>query len=76
MLEREFFIINAQKYLPILEKYSNKGLKELIDEIEIEKELFCISRMEYKGFIGTIEYSEDDDMFFGKIIKHKRPCFI
>ena len=26
--------------------------------------------MEYKGFVGTVEYSEEDGRFFGKVLEN------
>lgn len=28
--------------------------------------------VEYKGYIGTIEYDEEDELYYGKLLKNKR----
>ena len=30
--------------------------------------------MEYKGYVGSVEFSEPDGLFFGKVIKAASTC--
>lgn len=33
-----------------------------------------MGNLKYKGYTGSVEYSEDDDCLFGKVIRMSKDC--
>jgi len=71
MLGRAFFKLYIKDFLPKLASSSPNNVQKQIDEIANKKEMFMKSHMAYKGFIGTIEYSTEDKVYFGKLLNIK-----
>lgn len=68
VLERLFFIKHVDYFLPKLANSRREDIQLHINDIRAKKKAFVDSHMAYKGFIGTIEYSEEDNLYFGKLI--------
>ena len=51
------------------EKGDKEAHKKLFEEIEMEMQMqrTNIDSLSYKGYIGTVDYSEMDSIYFGKI---------
>ena len=47
------------------EMLSDSEIREAYDDLESENRL--TRTMEYRGYVGSVEFSEEDAVFFGKV---------